>query len=375
MKTVCLIGNGVSVAYNPDLTVSQLTDDLLRLFREAGATDPERALARFAESQSRIEGDLFEALLGPLSSTAEALRQLPGLTALAQAAHADAVVEALGMTSAFLTDIHRVGLAITLQHIADRSLGGQYDNVIYRTARELINLGEARDLTVGTLNYDGLLHSGMMEAGVDQWGRTIFGIVDLAAGYTEGTHRVTPDTDLVGHPLRDIDDLMPQRAALLQLHGSLGWLSDPADSTSVWRFELQELRDAGYWAHLRAGDTLWRPVVVLTDRKERAVATWPFSLAYEIFQRRLIEADRWLIVGYGLGDIPVNRLYATAVHERRRLTLPNPPTLVIGADPDPASIRVQASSALDIPRNFVTASGVGIPDAYESPEWAAWVNP
>lgn len=375
MKTVCLIGNGVSVAYNSDLTVGQLTDDLLARFHDAGASEPELALARFADSQSRVPGDLFEALLGPLSSTAEALGHLPGLAALAQAAGADDVVTALGTASKFLSDVHRIGLAITLGHIAERSLGGRYDDIIFRTAAELVGLGAPGDLTVGTLNYDGLLHAGMLDAGRDGWGRTVFDIVDLAAGYTEEMHQVTPGDRLLGHRLRDFDDLLANRAALLQLHGSLGWLAQPADPTGVWRFELPELRDAEYWAHLRAGDTLWNPVVVLTDRKDRAVTNWPFSLAYEIFQRRLVDADRWLIVGYGLGDVPVNLLFATAAHERTRLRRPIPPTLVIGLTPDPDRLRVEATEALRIPPSVITALGLGIPEAYASGEWNRWANP
>ena len=224
MATACLIGNGMSIAYNEELTVPRLTEDLLSLFLHAGASEPQQALARFADVQSRIPGDQFEALLGPLSSTADALSYLPGLATLAQAAGADEVVSALHTASTFLGDVHRVGLAITLGHIAQRSQGGRYDEIVTRTAQELIELGPPGDLSVATLNYDGLLHSGMMEAGQDSWGQTMFPIVDLAAGYSEATWEVTPTDRLVGHPLRVEDDLLPDRAALLQLHGSLGWL-------------------------------------------------------------------------------------------------------------------------------------------------------
>ena len=311
MKTVCLVGNGMSIAYNNDLNVHQLTDDLLRLFPDAAYTEPERALAQFADSQARIDGDLFEALLGPLSSTAEALGYLPGLAVLAQAAGAGAVVSALSTASTFLSDVHRLGLAIAFGHIADRSLGGRYEEVVVRTAAELIRLGPASDLTVGTLNYDGLLHAGFMEAGRNEWGQPNFLITDLAAGYVEQRRRITPGTELDGHPVRDYDDLLVDRAALLQLHGSLGWLADPANPGGVWRFELQDTQRSGLRSHLRDGNTKWSPVVVLTDRKARAVSNWPFSLAYDIFQRRLIESDRWLIIGYGFGDIPVNHLFMT----------------------------------------------------------------
>jgi hypothetical protein len=373
MITACLIGNGASVAYSDQLTVEHLTADLLHLFNEAGANNSERALAAFAETQSHIAGDQFEALLGPLSSTAEALGYLPGLSALAQAAGASEVVSALRTAADFLADIHRVGLAITLHHIASRSIGsGQYDDIVQRTAQELVGLGPADTLSVATLNYDGLLHAGMLDVGRNESGGVTFEVVDLAAGYVEETKEVVPGHAIVGHPLRNVDDLMSDRAALLQLHGSLGWLSDPAETDSIWRFELDDLRFIDYWNALRKGETQWRPVVVLTDRKERAVSKLPFSLAYEIFQRRLITSERWLIVGYRLGDVPVNTLFSTAIHERERLGLGAPPTLVIGLSSHPNVLRARTAAELRIPIASLSVCGLGLPDAFDSPEWMAW---
>src|SRR5205823_5505846 len=147
--------------------------------------------------------------------------------------------------------------------------------------------------------YDGLTHAGFFEAGVDIWGESSFGITDLADGRWDRVqaHEVTPGHPIDGHPLREIDDLLRDRAHVIQLHGSLGWLWEPSRD-GVWKFRLNELRMADYWECWREGGTEWSPAVVLTDRKDRATATWPFSLAYDVFHRRLADAERWLIAGY-----------------------------------------------------------------------------
>lgn len=164
MRTTCLLGNGVSLAYNPDLRVTQLTADLLERFAGLGATDPERALATYASHLAAMPGEHFEALLGPLESTSKALGDIPGLAGLTDAAP-DAIVWALRVTAGFLGDVHRIGTAVTLGHIAERTTGGNYWEGAWPVAQALIGLGRAHDLTVGTLNYDGLLHAGLMEAG------------------------------------------------------------------------------------------------------------------------------------------------------------------------------------------------------------------
>lgn len=182
MNTVCLLGNGASIAYNPELSVGALTASLLQRFQEAGTGEAPEALARFARVVSGRSDGQFEALLGPLSMTAEALRCLAGITGLVQ--QADEASAAVATTSAFLAEVHRRGLAITLRLIADRSVGqsGQWDEVVDSLGRALADLGSAADLTVATLNYDGLTHSALMEAWNDSWGQPTGQVADLAWG-------------------------------------------------------------------------------------------------------------------------------------------------------------------------------------------------
>lgn len=133
MRTVCLLGNGASMAYNPELSVGSLTTGLLQRFQEAGTGEAPEALARFAQVVSGRTDGQFEALLGPLSMTSEALRGLAGIVGLVE--QANEARAAVGITSAFLGEVHRRGLAITLSLIADRSVGqsgGRWDEVVVR---------------------------------------------------------------------------------------------------------------------------------------------------------------------------------------------------------------------------------------------------
>jgi hypothetical protein len=376
VDTTCLLGNGVSLAYNADLGVAQLTTDLLDKFKQLGVTEPERALAAYATNLSAIPGEHFEALLGPLESTSRALTHMPGFAGLVESARAD-VVSAIRTTSDFLAGIHRIGTAVTLGHIALRTIGGDYWDGAWPVAEALIALGTAKTLTVGTLNYDGLLHSGLMEAGLDAWGQTAFPIADLADGRMTSARKieVVAGRAITGHPLRRFADLPSDRAILLQLHGSLGWLRHEDEPDQLYKFKLPDLRDIAYWNERQADRTPWQPVVVLTDRKDTAIEGWPFSLAYSSFYSRLLAADRWLVVGYGLGDAPINALFSSVVRERRRMGYPGtPPTLIVGYGEPVNSLRDRAVERLGLEQRAVTANVDGVPDVFKSDDWDAWAN-
>jgi hypothetical protein len=69
-----LVGNGLSIAYNRELTVPSLTLKLLRRFENAD--DELRAIA--AEAR-RSDTPGFEELLGPFDAVSAMIRNLPGL--------------------------------------------------------------------------------------------------------------------------------------------------------------------------------------------------------------------------------------------------------------------------------------------------------
>jgi hypothetical protein len=109
-------------------------------------------------------------------------------------------------------------------------------------------------------------------------------------------------------------------------------------------------------------------MVVLTDRKPQATIAPPFSLAYRVFRDRLIGADRWLIIGYGLGDEPVNDAFKAARHTRARLGLPEPRVMVVDLRDDADRFRSEALERLGLPQ-AATIIASGVPEAFTSSEW------
>jgi hypothetical protein len=366
---VCLLGNGVSIAYNPSLSVASLTTDLMAKFRDAGASEPEQALASFAHTVASSAHDQFEQLLGPLSTTALGLASLQSLAPIVAGTR---VEQSLHETSEFLSTVHRIGVAITLGHIAERSIGSDSDSrsVVETLGTALGKLIPASKLSVATLNYDGLTHAALFDAWSDVWGLPQGYICDLAHGAFEQDVDVTPQITLPAHGIRRFDDLMLGRAAVLQLHGSLGWLRDSAGD--VWKFKLQDLRDANYWQALREDNVLVTPTVVLTDRKTAAVGEWPFALAYEAFMSRLLRASSWLIAGYSFGDEPVNRMLKTAMHLRRDRDKVNTNVLVLDKSADSESTSRKAAQALGVAPGALLVDVQGLPESIGSTAWEEW---
>jgi hypothetical protein len=363
-RTACLIGNGLSIAYNDALSIPHLSEQLEQEFGES-----HELLGKIAEKLRGSAPTGFESLLGPFSSAAEAVHSLPELEGLL--GFDNAAAEAFSTTADCLTQIYRLGVGSALQMISvlARGRGGDvhYD-VIERLCRALWDLGPRRDLMVATLNYDGLLHSGLIEADTDEWLQRRGELADLADGRVNHEHELVPGTRLVGWPLRVFDDMPPDRCALVQLHGSLGWLREPGARTEVWRFELESLREIDYWNRWRSGEIQWEPAVLLTDQKAPMVGHRPYSLAYETFTRRLADADRWLIAGYGFGDEPVNRAFREA-HRLRSGARPPAKLLVIGLGPE-ESLRQRVVDELHVEPAHVSSEG--LPAAIDGEAWRAW---
>jgi SIR2-like domain len=359
-KLACLVGNGLSIAYNRDLSVEELTRALVGNFQHLAGTNAGNELARFATSLTGQRSDDFERLLGPLDNASQALAYLEGLASTA----GPQARQALTTTIRFLRDFHRLGVATVLDLVGRRSSGSAGDfEVVERFYSAVVALDFDKPISVGTLNYDGLAHAGSLDTAT---------IADLATGYDSAPVLIDGSRTITGQLLRDEDNLLQDRAIqLLHLHGFLGWLRDPV-TREVRKFDLKKLRDARFWQSLQAGRARLEPVVVLTNRKEDAIARRPFSLAYEIFRRRLVGASHWLIVGYGFGDEPLNAQLRSAVASRSALNMGLPKVLVVSHARDSKALARDAAAELELPPSQVVADGDGIPSAIGANAWQSW---
>ncbi|MBZ0116165.1 MAG: SIR2 family protein [Sandaracinaceae bacterium] len=370
-RYAALVGNGLSIPYNAKLSVPNLTNALLAdLAMLSGNGLAGAALSAFANG---IRGpaappgaSTFERLLGPLEAAAAAIPHLSHLAGLTSSA--GSVQQATTTVSDFARDVHRLGLGRVLDRIARESEARLADQSFIQTVQRWVECfhtlpGASTAKTIGTLNYDGLVHAAALSLRL--------GPADLSTGYDVGSHVVVSGSaTLAAHKLRSTNNLPPADLQILNLHGSLGWLRDARGE--IWKFELGDLRTNNYWTEFAAGESDWQPVVILTDQKTAAVAEHPFSLAYDIFRERLTQADRWMIVGYGLGDQPVNNVLRSAMGlktEDARRDL-----MVLGIDygKRAADMTREIAQYLGIDSAQVLVDVAGIPAAIQATSWTRW---
>lgn len=369
-RFVCLVGNGLSIAFNPELHVDRLTVALREELRHAGAAVA--SLVGLAHSHSSPG---FEEMLGPLDRMSSALRHLPGLLpAVDGMVQADR--EAVERAAHVCRRIYDSAVGIVLGRIATLSRAGDdtpnLRPVVQRTCGAIAAL-DGR-ITVATLNYDGLLHAGFLRAQRDEWGQEVWKLTDMSAGYARGRHQPIQGQPMTTYNLRTLPNFLPEaKVCLLNLHGSLMWIQETETESMYKVKELEELRRISYWEELRHRDVGSRPLVILTDQKRDAVQDAPFTLAYFQFLSDLRASERWLIAGYGFRDEPVNAALNSATRFRREQGLTAPTVLVLTVG-DAAAQQAAIASRLNLPEQNVLVDTAGIPDGVEAQMWGEWAR-
>jgi len=365
VRTVCLVGNGTSIAYNSELAVGELTRALRASFESSDTLELQELASALVEAE---DDQGFEDLLGPFDVIAGMLSGMPGANHLK-----GTLGESITKTKSNFERIYRAGVGLTLAHIADKSNGNaeafQKKTLVF--IQKLIDtMGpEPSTLCLATLNYDGQLMAGLNDLAKSKY-------CDMGGRQTDNIKPAEGFPELVCRKLRSENDFpVSRRIRFLQLHGSLGWLEDTQSSAtfSVSKFNIPELRReppcSSFWKLYANNPSVnWRPVVVLTNSKAHAIKRWPFSFAYNAFLGDLRRADRILVVGYGLGDAPLNA--------RIRHFLPSPlpersKFLILGRG-DHEELEERAENAFGISKEKFTANVDGIPEAFASTDWAAW---
>jgi hypothetical protein len=371
-RIAALVGNGLSIAFNKDLMLSSINKEILNRLNTAtgSAVNP---VAYIQEAAAHLgTGDPtsdFEAICGPLEQLCVAL----GVLQKYVDCDPDRLKKvAFGITAKEIDRLHRQGVGHVLEVIAERSVAS------FDAGDEVIDflgaLADAADgwkLTIGNLNYDSLA----LAAIARNWSSVS---CDMTKGYAQPEDiEVVPGHILQGRPLRTSPDFpMSRWIRLIHLHGSLAWLREPGTGR-VMRFDMDDLRNCGYWEAWRDGRTQWRPEVVLTNQraKSAAVRRAPFSLAYQSFYEELVRADRWVIAGYSFRDECLNNVLAKAWADRRG----NPPQVLMvtkGADPSLMTVLdalgYDRSAGDPRPLTWLHIHRDGIASAPASVAWSNW---
>lgn len=300
-----LVGNGLSIAFNPDLGLRDITEEVLRRFAQADGDDVVVAMREIADKTlpgGATSADDFELLVGAFGAESRTLGLLDTLAGLTEPTD-DALRAAIQDVAEFAGRVHDTGVSHVLQVIAERS------HAYLDDAQHLHDLVESLvddfdgEVTFGNLNYDTLLLAALLHVcQVD--------LADLGHGWR--TVRVTTESGpREVRALRRTADEFPddRRVKLLHLHGSLTYWAT-RDEQVFAKLPREMLDGDEQWRAIREGTTNVRPVIVLANQRDKSdsVTQFPFSLAYEMFGRSLTRADHWLVIGYSFRDDPVNAM-------------------------------------------------------------------
>jgi hypothetical protein len=373
---VAILGNGVSIAAEPKLSMSNLTSEVKRRFDGASASGHDEVSRGLANLARRVKegGDPatdFEAMIGPLADHRAAMEDLRGLATVIDAKDLD-LREACQTVDQFVEALQRQGRGHALEIIAANSVASFDLRVkVADFVDAVVDVAAGDKVVLANLSYDSLVMASLAD-------RHQGGFCDMAVGYGLADFVLHPDAGrITGRRIRTAADLWPtgNRAAieLVHLHGSLTWWKHPVTG-EVYKFGIDELRDIEQWKAWRLGGSSWEPQVVLTNQagKLAAVMKHPFNLAYERLRLQFSKADLWLFAGYSFRDGCLNDV---ARQELAARTMP-PSILVVTHGDDPSEDRVkEALGFAALPKNLLPRVRIvrrGIELAPHEAEWELW---
>jgi hypothetical protein len=299
-----LAGNGLSIAFNSELNLQSVTEEVLRRIEEAEGGDVVVAMKELAERalpDGVTSTEDFEVLVGAFGAESRTLDVLDTLAALTQPAD-KTLRDAIRRVSEFAENVRDTGVSHVLEVIAERS-HAYVDEAqsLHDLIQAITNSFDGR-VIVGNLNYDTLLLAALLTVCQSE-------LADMGHGYRSVRILVENGVERPVPALRSSSDEFPQskRVQLLHIHGSLTFWAT-RDRRIHAKLPKEMLNDGEQWRAVRERTTNVRPVVVLASRRDKTehVAAFPFNLAYEMFSKGLVQASRWLIVGYSFRDDPVN---------------------------------------------------------------------
>lgn len=304
-----LVGNGLSVAFNPDLNLRALTEEVMKRIERADGGDAVIAMKRLAKHalpHGAESEDDFEVLVGAFGVETSNLSTLHELASLTSPENTE-LAEAIEMVRDFSEQVRFNGISHVLEVICERTHAAKAKTEQLNALITAILDGFDGRVSFGNLNYDTLLLAELLRIRRER-GESV---ADLANGSAKVTVTVGSSKEKEVQELRrNVADFPPQhRIRVLHLHGSLTYWNVPAKDQYV-KIKKEDLQDCGQWEAVRDQTTEARPVVVLANPRDKAthVTDYPFTVAYEAYKDSLRESDFWLIIGYSFRDPHVNRI-------------------------------------------------------------------
>lgn len=310
-----LAGNGLSVAYNPNLNLNSLTDKVIEEIKKNTIDHEgfEGALRKLAE---QIERDIdrrnelgsdFEQLVGALGAETDLIGHLGRLCEAA--GEDEAVREALKTSEKFARKIKNNGISHVLEVIYQNSRVTIENKSGIFESLQAMGASFSSRVTISNLNYDTMLLAALVQDFNMQ-------LADMADGRGQHRRSVRPGRPLVdAWKLREDASFLTGRQGrkfnLVHLHGSLTyWRTDDqaTHSTDNFKVSTDVLNSHDLIQGMRVEECAVYPDVVLANSydKPNHVKKFPFNICYEVFSDSLKNAEHWLIIGYSFRDTPVN---------------------------------------------------------------------
>jgi hypothetical protein len=332
-----LVGNGLSMAFNPELGLQKVTAEVLRRMRgaEAGGDVAVEAIRQIAD-QALPEGvkstDDFEKLIGVFDAEARTLEILSTLAQVTEPINEE-LQTSIESVSEFVNQVRDTGISYVLEVIAERSHAFMdKSGPLIELVTSILDKFDQR-VVFGNLNYDTLLLAALMSKYQNH-------LADMGHG---GKTRFLKDDNGTVHEVqmlrRNMSEFPPdRRIRLLSLHGSLTFWREMSSVKCV-KVPRELIEDGSQWKAVRERTTDLRPIVVLTNRREKTehVTRYPFSVAYSAFEDGLRRSSFWVIVGYSFRDDPVNR----SLRENFMTRISKPKVLVVTYGDDPSRETVE----------------------------------
>lgn len=367
-----LAGNGLSIAFNPELNLQSITEEVLRRIEEADGGDVVIAMKELAERalpDGATSAADFEVLVGAFGAESRTLDVLDTLAELTQPAD-EKLRKAIQRVSRFAERVRDTGISHVLEVIAERS------HAYVDEAQSLYDLVTAitgafdGKVVIANLNYDTLLLASLLTVCQPE-------LADMGHGYRHVKVVVDDQVERTVQALRSSSDDFPRskRVQLLHIHGSLTFWAT-RDGKIHAKLPKEMLDDGDQWRAVRERTTNVRPVVVLANRKDKAehVAQFPFDLAYTMFADGLAEADHWLIIGYSFKDDPVNAALRAEFIDRD----PKPRVLVVTFGDEPRRRDVERAlgwGAEDgTSKKWLTINRDGASGVEASDDWQSFIK-
>ena len=312
---VVLAGNGLSIAHNPDLRLSVLTEQFLQAHASEGGL--QRLLKEMGIEDKAASGD-FEVVFGAVEAAEGVIQALMDLAAESPLSALQEAARVLreNDVSSVLRHLYYSYCAQILASIGD----------LARTeiSKPVLAFGDwikqmharYRQTSIFTLNYDVLVERMLLSE--DMLGLAA-SLTDCFSGIPDRRRQIelVPGADVVDCGLFFPYEPPRHRSIYLHhLHGCLTHFQD-RQTGEVFKVDSTAVRTLGVFEYLAKNPGPFVPAIILGSRKVEKSTRWPFEFAFESLREAMRSAHVVCISGYSFRDAAVNERLTTAAEQNK----------------------------------------------------------